>query len=168
MKHLQGSCYCGAVEFEFDSPAPVPFARCFCSICRKTAGGGGYSINIMGMADSLRITKGADTLRSYRAIKDKTVPKSEQVLCQNRYFCPTCASFLYAHCDDYPQWIYPYASAIDTELPVPTQMTSIMLESAPKWADPRNIPGRDKGNDLFDEYPTYSLEEWHKDHPEIA
>jgi hypothetical protein len=26
--------------------SPVPFLHCHCSICRKTAGGGGYAINL--------------------------------------------------------------------------------------------------------------------------
>jgi hypothetical protein len=29
--------------------------RCYCSICRKTAGGGGYAINLGAKADTLRI-----------------------------------------------------------------------------------------------------------------
>ena len=44
---LQGSCKCGAVRFRCLSHAPVPFMRCYCSICRKSAGAGGYAINIM-------------------------------------------------------------------------------------------------------------------------
>src|SRR3546814_7191667 len=40
--HLQGSCRCGAVGFSCDAYAPMPFLRCYCSICRKTAGGGGH------------------------------------------------------------------------------------------------------------------------------
>ena len=51
---LKGSCHCGAVTFTLDSHTPQPFMRCYCSICRKTAGGGGYAINIMG--DGLRDT----------------------------------------------------------------------------------------------------------------
>ncbi|KAI9467916.1 hypothetical protein LPJ78_004203 [Coemansia sp. RSA 989] len=168
MKHLKGSCHCGAIEYEFDSPAPVPFMRCFCSICRKTSGGGGYTINIMGMTDSLHVTKGKSELQSYRAVRDKSKPKEEQELCQNRYFCRSCATYLWAHCEDYKQWIYPYASSIDSELPVPQVMTSIMLDYAAKWADPRNLPGRTEGNDMFDEYPPYSLEQWHKDHPRTS
>ncbi|KAJ2654067.1 hypothetical protein IW148_006445, partial [Coemansia sp. RSA 1199] len=107
------------------------------------------------------------TVRSYQAIKDKNVPKSKQVLCQNRYFCPTRASYLWAHSEEWPEWIYPYASAIDTELLVPKQMASILLENAAKWADLRNIPGRDAGNEMFDKYPSYLLEQWHKNHPDI-
>ena len=35
---LYGSCYCGAVRFSVEADAPVPYMRCYCSICRKTAG----------------------------------------------------------------------------------------------------------------------------------
>ena len=45
---LEGSCRCGAVRFSVDSHTPYPYQRCYCSICRKSAGGGGYAINIMG------------------------------------------------------------------------------------------------------------------------
>jgi hypothetical protein len=43
---LNGSCHCGAVRFSVQSPHPYPFTPCYCSICRKTAGGGGYAINL--------------------------------------------------------------------------------------------------------------------------
>ena len=52
---LEGSCRCGAVSFSFDSHTPYPYQRCYCSICRKSAGGGGYAINIMGVADTLKV-----------------------------------------------------------------------------------------------------------------
>ena len=35
---LEGSCHCRKVKFTVDSAEPVPFMRCYCSICRKTAG----------------------------------------------------------------------------------------------------------------------------------
>lgn len=35
---LEGSCHCGAVRFTVHSKHPVPYQRCYCSICRKTAG----------------------------------------------------------------------------------------------------------------------------------
>ncbi len=52
---LEGSCHCGAVRFKVESRTPYPYLRCYCSVCRKTAGGGGYAINLMGDAASLRI-----------------------------------------------------------------------------------------------------------------
>ncbi|KAJ2747309.1 hypothetical protein GGI20_000644 [Coemansia sp. BCRC 34301] len=165
MLRLEGSCHCGAVEFMVDSVAPVPFMRCYCSICRKTSGGGGYTVNILGQAETLRITRGSDIVKSYRAVKDKSVPESEQVLCQDRYFCPTCASYLWARAEEWPQWVYPYASAIDSELPKPKRTASIMLGSAAAWADPRGLA---KDDEVFEEYPTFSLEQWHRAHNELA
>src|SRR3546814_18474566 len=53
--HLQGSCRCGAVGFSCDVYAPMPFLRCYCSICRKTAGGGGHAVNLGAWADSLKV-----------------------------------------------------------------------------------------------------------------
>ena len=44
--HLDGSCHCGSVKFSVRSAEPYPFMRCYCSICRKTAGGGGFAINL--------------------------------------------------------------------------------------------------------------------------
>ena len=38
---LRGSCHCGAVAFTLKSTTPYPYMRCYCSICRKTGGGGG-------------------------------------------------------------------------------------------------------------------------------
>ena len=44
--HLEGSCHCGAVRFSVEAPHPYPFNLCYCSICRKTAGAGGFAINL--------------------------------------------------------------------------------------------------------------------------
>ncbi len=41
---LEGSCHCRAVRFSVRSAHPYPFNLCYCSICRKTAGSGGYAI----------------------------------------------------------------------------------------------------------------------------
>ena len=55
MPQLSGSCHCGAVRFSVFSRAAVPFMRCYCSICRKTAGGGGYAINLSGESATLKV-----------------------------------------------------------------------------------------------------------------
>ena len=52
---LEGSCHCGAVRFSLNTHTPVPYMRCYCSICRKTAGGGGYAINLGGDAATLKV-----------------------------------------------------------------------------------------------------------------
>ena len=64
--NLQGGCRCGAVTFGLESHTPHPYQRCYCRICRKTAGGGGYAINIMGLAGTLAVT-GEDAISVYRA-----------------------------------------------------------------------------------------------------
>ncbi len=48
---LEGSCHCGAVRFSLESHTPYPYARCYCSICRKTAGSGGFGIFLLGLAE---------------------------------------------------------------------------------------------------------------------
>jgi len=52
---LEGSCHCGAVSFSATTHAPHPYMNCYCSICRKLGGGGGYAINIKADYDSLKI-----------------------------------------------------------------------------------------------------------------
>lgn len=52
---IKGSCRCGQVSFSAESHAPVPFMRCYCSICRKTAGGGGYAINLHAQKPTLQV-----------------------------------------------------------------------------------------------------------------
>ena len=69
---LAGSCHCGKIKFTAESAEPVPFMRCYCSICRKTAGAGGYAINLGAVARSMRVT-GKRHLRIYRARLSKKV-----------------------------------------------------------------------------------------------
>ena len=62
---LEGSCECGAVRFSVASREPYPFNLCYCRACRKTAGGGGYAINLKGDADSLQVT-GREHVKTYQ------------------------------------------------------------------------------------------------------
>ena len=63
---LKGSCHCGGVQFQLTSKHPYPFNFCYCSICRKTQGAGGFAINLSGDADSLEIT-GEENRTIYQA-----------------------------------------------------------------------------------------------------
>jgi hypothetical protein len=63
---LNGSCHCGAVRFSVYSHHPYPFMRCYCSICRKTAGAGGYAINIAGDRRTLQV-EGEEHITVYHA-----------------------------------------------------------------------------------------------------
>jgi len=150
---LQGSCHCGAVRFTVESRTRQPYMCCYCSICRKTAGGGGYAINIMGEAKTLKI-KGRRNLSVYRA---KLSPRTSRRSPGRRHFCRKCGSALWAWDPRWPEWVYPFASAIDTPLPRPKARQHIFLSSKPAWVE---VP-RGRGNSRFRDYPAEGIMDWH-------
>ena len=151
---LEGSCRCGKVHFSVDSHAPVPFMRCYCSICRKTAGGGGYAINLHADKGTLKVE--GDTSVFHAAIEDDD-GKCE-VSSGERHFCPACAAALWVFSPDYPELLHPFASAIDSELPKAPSSVHMMLGSKASWVEPHIGP-----EDLcFDSYPDVTLEDWHR------
>jgi hypothetical protein len=85
---LEGSCRCGAIGFTVDSHTPYPYQRCYCSICRKSAGGGGYAINIMGIADTLKVT-------GKRALGVWNAPIDGHKGSADRYYCKRCGTPLW-------------------------------------------------------------------------
>ena len=147
---LDGSCSCGAVKFRLESHTPYPYMRCYCSICRKTQGGGGYAINVMGDAATLKV-RGGKWLSVYRArIDGKRSPA-------RRHFCSRCGSALWVSDPRWAQWVYPFASAIDTRLPKPPAEVELMLNYAASWVD---VPSGRK-HTHFREYPRESIAGWH-------
>ena len=153
---LEGSCHCGGVRFSVESHTPYPFMRCYCSICRKTQGGGGYAINIMGDAASLKVT-GKRAIGVYHARITNPGEKRAHVSPGERHFCKRCASALWVYDPRWPQWVYPFASAIDTPLPKAPEEVEIMLNYAPGWVD---VP-KGKRHKHFGEYPRTSIAGWH-------
>jgi hypothetical protein len=164
--NLQGSCRCGAVKFSLLSHTPCPFMRCYCSICRKVDGGGGYAINIMGMNDSLKISQGGKHIKTYAVVlptsgdadDKKDPPKQEKRSSNVRSFCGECGTHLWAYDKSWEHWIYPFASAIDTDLPTPPHVIHMMLGSKASWVEPEVK----EGDKSFEEYPEEGIEEWHK------
>ena len=151
---LNGSCHCRAVRFTVDAASPCPYMRCYCSICRKTAGGGGYAINLGAQRETLAI-EGEENLAVYRA----TMPDGH-VSSGERNFCRICGSALWLFDPNWPELIHPHASAIDTDLPVPPESVHIMLGSKASWVE----PAIQKGDETFDAYPKESLADWHARH----
>ncbi len=93
---LRGSCHCRAIRFSLDSPTPYPYQACYCSICRKTAGGGGYAINLGGDSSSLEV-EGEENLSVYRArVQDPEDPEVK-VSPVRRHFCRRCGSALWVY-----------------------------------------------------------------------
>jgi hypothetical protein len=142
---LKGSCHCRAVRFSVQSETPCPYMYCYCSICRKTAGGGGYAINIMGRADTLEV-KGRT--KSYRAMRGGG----------ERHFCPACGSALWVWDRRWAESVYPFASAIDTKLPAPRERQHIMLDSKANWVP---VP-KGRAEKRFRAYPRESILDWHR------
>ncbi|MCH7551590.1 MAG: GFA family protein, partial [Proteobacteria bacterium] len=94
---LEGSCQCGAVRFSLESHTPYPYARCYCSICRKTAGSGGFGIFLLGLAETLKI-EGEENITRYQAkMDDGNVSPAE------RGFCNRCGSQLRLVAPRWPQ-----------------------------------------------------------------
>lgn len=154
---LQGSCYCGSVSFFLVSETPYPYMRCYCSVCRKTNGAGGYAINLMGLKNSLAI-EGKNQLKSYRVPAELTEHGGEGKSNSRRKFCSNCGSYLWVFNPEYDQWMYPFASAIDTNLPVPPERNHIMLKYKADWVE---VPSGDNENH-FETYPEQSIKEWHE------
>lgn len=152
---LEGGCRCGAVRFNLASHTPHPYQRCYCTICRKTAGGGGYAINIMGDADTLEV-RGRRSLRVYHAEIDRDGVC--EISSGERHFCAKCGSALWMADPAWPDLVHPFASAIDVDLPVPPESTHLMLRFKAGWVVPQLGP-HDR---CFDEYPEESIEDWHR------
>ena len=154
---LEGSCHCRGVRFSLSSEHPYPFNLCYCSICAKTAGAGGYAINLSGDFESLEI-EGEENLSVYRAaITDPETGKSSASP-GRRSFCRICGSALWLWDPRWPELVHPLASVIDTPLPVPPERTHLMLGSKASWVEP-DLGPKDR---RFDEYPDESIAAWHE------
>ena len=152
---LHGRCHCGAVRFQVLSHAPQPYQLCYCSICRKTAGGGGYAINLSGDAASLQV-EGRDALGVYRAEVERD--GRCELSTAERNFCTQCGSALWLFDPTWPALVHPFASVVDSPLPTPPERVHLMLAFKASWVAPEIGP-----NDAtFDHYPTESIEAWHK------
>lgn len=155
---LQASCHCRAVRFSVESSSPVPFLHCHCSICRKTAGSGGYAINLGADASTLKLS-GERHLGLYHAVMREPGKRSRRSKAGRR-FCLRCGSPLWLWDPRWPELIHPHASAIDTPLPKPPEVVEAALAYAPEWVD---VP-RGRGHRHLREWPEESLEDWHVRH----
>ena len=154
---LEGSCHCRAVRFRLESAHPYPFNLCYCSICRKTQGGGGYAINLSGDADTMTV-EGAGNIAVYHARLNPEDNSSEEISPAERRFCKRCGSGLWLWDPRWPELIHPFASAVDSDLPIPPERIHLMLGSKPGWVPV--AAGQD--DQQFDEYPDETIADWHQ------
>ena len=71
----QGSCHCGAIQFEVDAPSEVEVENCNCSICTMT----GF-LHLIVPKRNFRLISGEDNLTTY-AFNTKVAQHK---------FCKTC------------------------------------------------------------------------------
>ena len=154
---LEGSCHCQRVTFTVESDGEIPYQRCYCTICRKTQGGGGWAVNLAADARTLVVT-GKRYTRAYHARMDEGQTHDPEWSGAERVFCTQCGSALWLFDPDWPELLHPFASAIDTDLPVPPEHTHLMLGSKASWVEPE-IGRRDK---RFEGYPEESIAAWHE------
>src|SRR6516164_593810 len=107
---LEGSCRCGAVSFSVDSHTPYPYQRCYCSICRKSAGGGGYAINIMGVADTLKV-------QDKRGLGVWNAPIDGHKGSADRHYCKHCGTPLWVSDEQWPELVHPFARQLIRSYP---------------------------------------------------
>ena len=155
---LEGSCHCGKVRFHCEAYAPVPYQYCYCSICRKTAGGSGSAINLGAHAVTLEV-EGREHLGIYHA-RIREGDRTCRISSGQRHFCTACGSALWLFDPEWPELVHPHASAIDTDLPQAPERFHILLDSKANWV---RVPGG--GHDRhFQRVPEESLEDWHRRH----
>ena len=114
--------------------------------CRKIAGGTGAAVNILADASSLRLEGIAPT----RYAKPDGGPVTS--------FCPRCGSALFVELPAWPTWVCPFASAIDTALPVPPEFIHIQLRDRVAWTPISPTPA----DPTFETNTEESIMDWHE------
>lgn len=155
--NIEGSCHCQKVKFSCESSTPAPFLKCYCSICLKLNGSGGYGINLGADFKSIEL-RGGSAIDVYQPKTQKHFSAPGIGKISGRHFCRFCSSGLWNWDDQWPELFHPYACVIDTELPIAPAHTHMMLNYKPGW-----VQLVDSASDkCFDEYPDESLNQWHQ------
>ena len=131
---LEGSCHCGAVSFTVEANSPVPFLHCHCSICRKTAGGGGYAINLGARAATMKV-RGQNAPRLLSRADARAGPARRAARRPSGASARSAAARSGSGIRRWPELIHPHASAIDTPLPKPPEVVEAALAYAAPWVD---------------------------------
>jgi hypothetical protein len=83
--------------------------------------------------------------------------RAGHALAGRRHFCAKCGGALWVWDPRWAEWVYPFASAIDTPLPKPPEEQEIMLDFAAPWCA---IP-TGRGHTHFRDYPDEGIADWH-------
>ena len=134
---LEGSCLCGAVEYEInaDTSEQAPkFFHCHCQRCRKASGTGHASL-IITFDSTLQWKKGGDCLSHYK------VPEAKRFA---TCFCKNCGGALPRYDEKTARAVVP-AGSLDHESGIKPE-ARIFWDSRAEWSCEDDIPA-------FAEYP---------------
>jgi len=124
----------------------------------------------MAEANTLKLlSPDANTyLKIYQARLDQVESEAskksgQQLSSHKRHFCSECGSYLWAYDERWSQWIYPFATSIDSpSLPTPTETIHIMCDFKRNHIIPTSTSS---GNaKTFPRYPNVGIEQWHRAH----
>lgn len=118
---LQGSCLCGAVQYEATGE-PTRFYHCHCSRCRKSSGTG-HATNLFLKDAQLIFTGGEDLLQHYK------IPEAERF---TRQFCSKCGSSVARFVPERNAVVIP-AGSLDSDPPIMPQ-ARIFWDSRASWS----------------------------------
>lgn len=123
----------------------------------KNSGRGGFAINLGADYATLTV-EGEEQISVYHAIIDDPDTGGKWESPGKRHFCKQCGSALWLWDPRWPEQVHPFASAIDTDLPIPPERPHMMLGSKASWV---NVCESSEDS-LFGEYPQESLAQWHQ------
>jgi hypothetical protein len=121
MHSIKGSCFCGAVQYEYEGHFGN-ITVCHCGDCRKAQGGVVTAVPVD--ACTLRWTRGGSVITEYESSPGKC-----------RAFCSRCGTPLYSRRIDLPDVLRLRMSSIDT----PTDampVARIFTADQPSWVQP--------------------------------
>ena len=140
---VAGSCLCGAVEFELDTP-PRTLVKCYCSLCRHSRGTG-FACTVLASPQSFRWLHGMDRIRAY-ALPPPRRYRSE--------FCCDCGALVPTVFPSAPFMLVP-AGSVDTPLaPLPTLHIHVASKAAwceitDDWPQFAELPPPERLTELF-------------------
>jgi hypothetical protein len=120
-KLINGSCLCGAIEYEVELVAGMIF-NCHCSKCRK-AHGAAFATLAFAKGETLKFLKGEDALAEHKGRRG------------TRAFCSSCGSRLMNYAPDKNDYLSVTLACVDTDLDV-RPVSHVFTGSKASWHEP--------------------------------
>ena len=110
----------------------------------------------MAASPTLKI-EGEENLSVYRSsLNDREAYEEDGLGSSRRSFCKHCGTMMWNANPKHGDFVYLFASAVDTPLPTPPEIRHIMVAHKAPWVE---VPDNEQ---RFDQYPDEGIEDWHK------